>query len=238
MRKWKIGIAVGIILVLLCVSGCSAATVFTESTIGSPDCIVAADYNSLTYCGKRYVPIFLGEADCVAGEELVSECQVENSGFFGKLFFGEKLWAVKGVTDYEMLYLQTDYDACISPYFVLESKQEAYEERLQRAEYDQTYILYIQEDGLGRELLVELDLELLNRAAMGEAAKDTDWASPDRLMEVRCYDADHVFYRLLGELRQKNGRWFWCPCSVFEQDGTLTYGSVHYPVDGDPFPGA
>ena len=37
MSKWKIGIAVGIILVLLCVSSCSAATVFTESIIGSPE---------------------------------------------------------------------------------------------------------------------------------------------------------------------------------------------------------
>ena len=170
-----------------------------EEIIGLPECVIGAEYDCLTYYGQRYVPIFLGEVDCTLGEELVSECQVEGSGFWGKLFFGEKLWAVKGVSDYELVYLQTDYDSCLSPYFVLETEKERYEAMAREAEYDCIYAWYKQEDGLGRELRVEIDQDALDRAAAGEAADDDAWAYPDRYVMVMAYEEEHLFYRLLGE---------------------------------------
>lgn len=113
---------------------------FVDYIIGLPECVIGSEYDYLTYYGDRYVPIFLGEADCTLGEELVSECQVEGSGFWGKLLFGESLWAVEGVPDYEIVWLQTDYDNCVSTYFVLEAKKEHYLQLLAQAEFTQTYI--------------------------------------------------------------------------------------------------
>ena len=208
-----------------------------EEIIGLPECVIGAEYDCLTYYGQRYVPIFLGEVDCTLGEELVSECQVEGSGFWGKLFFGEKLWAVKGVSDYELVYLQTDYDSCQSPYFVLETEKERYEAMAREVEYDCIYAWYKQEDGLGRELRVEIDLDALDRAAAGEEAKDDAWAYPDRYMVVMAYEEDHLFYKLLGELRYKGGACFWFPSRYFEDTGTLTTGLVGYQVDCDPILG-
>ena len=205
-----------------------------EEIIGLPECVIGAEYDCLTYYGQRYVPIFLGEVDCTLGEELVSECQVEGSGFWGKLFFGEKLWAVKGVSDYELVYLQTDYDSCLSPYFVLETEKERYEAMAREAEYDCIYAWYKQEDGLGRELRVEIDQDALDRAAAGEAADDDAWAYPDRRVLVMAYEEEHLFYRLLGELVYKDEHCFWFPSRYFEDTGTLTYGLVGYQVDCDP----
>ena len=155
-----------------------------EEIIGLPECVIGAEYDCLTYYGQRYVPIFLGGVDCTLGEELVSECQVEGSGFWGKLLFGETLWAVKGVSDHEIVYLQTEYDNCLSPYFVLETEKERYEAMAREAEYDCIYAWCEQEDGRGRERRVEIDLDALDRAAAGVEADEDAWAYPDRFMVV------------------------------------------------------
>ncbi len=215
----------------------AGAEKFVKEIIGLPECVIGAEYDCLTYYGQRYVPLDLGEVDCTLGEELVSECQVEGSGFFGKLFFGEKLWAVKGVSDYEVIYLQTDYDECLSPYFVLETEKERYEAMAREAEFDCIYIWYEQEDGLGRELRVEIDLDALDRAAAGETAQEEAWAYPDRRVVVMAYEEEHLFYRLLGELVYKDEHCFWFPSRSFEETGTLTYGLVGYPLDCDPIQG-
>ena len=241
--RWVVtGVSAAVLVLLMMIWGFSAwlynsAEDFLDQIIGLPECVIGAEYDCLTYYGQRYVPIFLGEVDCNLGEELVSECQVEGSGFWGKLFFGEKLWAVKGVSDYELVYLQTDYDSCLSPYFVLKTEKERYEAMAREAEYDCIYAWYKQEDGLGRELRVEIDQDALDRAAAGEAADDDAWAHPDRYMIVMAYEEDHLFYKLLGELRYKGGVCFWFPSRYFEDTGTLTCGLVGYQVDCDPILG-
>lgn len=229
--------AAAVLVLLLAVWLVPRIMAFADQIIGLPECVIGRQYDYLTYYGERYVPIFLGEADCVIGEELVSECQVEDSGFMGKLFFGERLWAVKGVRDYEIVWLETEYDYCISQYFVLETKKAHYEAMLRKAEFSQTYVWYAQEDGLGREFPVMPDFEALDRAAAGEPAREEEWIYPDRRMEVMAYEENHLFYRLLGELLCKDGHYFWIPARDYEQTGTLTYGLVVYPVEGDLLPG-
>ena len=237
-KLWAaIAVAAAVSVMLFCMWIYPRVLGFVDQIIGLPECVIGAEYDCLTYYGQRYVPIFLGEVDCTLGEELVSECQVEGSGFWGKLFFGEKLWAVKGVSDYELVYLQTDYDSCLSPYFVLETEKERYEAMAREAEYDCIYAWCEQEDGLGRELRVEIDLDALDRAAAGEEAEDDAWAYPDRYMVVMAYEEDHLFYKLLGELRYKGGACFWFPSRYFEDTGTLTAGLVGYQVDCDPILG-
>ena len=237
-KLWAaIAVAAAVSVMLFCMWIYPRVLGFVDQIIGLPECVIGAEYDCLTYYGQRYVPIFLGGVDCTLGEELVSECQVEGSGFWGKLFFGEKLWAVKGVSDYELVYLQTDYDSCLSPYFVLETEKERYEAMAREAEYDCIYAWYKQEDGLGRELRVEIDLDALDRAAAGEEAEDDAWAYPDRYVMVMAYEEEHLFYRLLGELVYKDEHCFWFPSRYFEDTGTLTYGLVGYQVDCDPILG-
>lgn len=237
-KLWAaIAVAAAVSVMLFCMWIYPRVLGFVDQIIGLPECVIGAEYDCLTYYGQRYVPIFLGEVDCTLGEELVSECQVEGSGFWGKLLFGERLWAVKGVSDHEIVYLQTEYDNCLSPYFVLETEKERYEAMAREAEYDCIYAWYKQEDGLGRELRVEIDQDALDRAAAGEAADDDAWAYPDRYMVVMAYEEDHLFYKLLGELRYKGGACFWFPSRYFEDTGTLTAGLVGYQVDCDPILG-
>ena len=237
-KLWAaIAVAAAVSVMLFCMWIYPRVLGFVDQIIGLPECIIDAEYDCLTYYGQRYVPIFLGEVDCTLGEELVSECQVEGSGFWGKLLFGETLWAVKGVSDHEIVYLQTEYDNCLSPYFVLETEKERYEAMAREAEYDCIYAWCEQEDGLGRELRVEIDLDALDRAAAGEEAEYDAWAYPDRYMVVMAYEEDHLFYKLLGELRYKGGACFWFPSRYFEDTGTLTAGLVGYQVDCDPILG-
>ena len=237
-KLWAaIAVAAAVSVMLFCMWIYPRVLGLVDQIIGLPECVIGAEYDCLTYYGQRYVPIFLGEVDCTLGEELVSECQVEGSGFWGKLLFGETLWAVKGVSDHEIVYLQTEYDNCLSPYFVLETEKERYEAMAREAEYDCIYAWCKQEDGLGRELRVEIDLDALDRAAAGEEAEDDAWAYPDRYMVVMAYEEDHLFYKLLGELRYKGGACFWFPSRYFEDTGTLTAGLVGYQVDCDPILG-
>ena len=237
-KLWAaIAVAAAVSVMLFCMWIYPRVLGFVDQIIGLPECVIGAEYDCLTYYGQRYVPIFLGEVDCTLGEELVSECQVEGSGFWGKLLFGETLWAVKGVSDHEIVYLQTEYDNCLSPYFVLETEKERYEAMAREAKYDCIYAWCEQEDGLGRELRVEIDLDALDRAAAGEEADEDAWAYPDRYMVVMAYEEDHLFYKLLGELRYKGGTCFWFPSRYFEDTGTLTYGLVGYQVDCDPIQG-
>ena len=237
-KLWAaIAVAAAVSVMLFCMWIYPRVLGFVDQIIGLPECVIGAEYDCLTYYGQRYVPIFLGEVDCTLGEELVSECQVEGSGFWGKLLFGERLWAVKGVSDHEIVYLQTEYDNCLSPYFVLETEKERYEAMAREAKYDCIYAWCKQEDGLGRELRVEIDLDALDRAAAGEEADEDAWAYPDRYMVVMAYEEDHLFYKLLGELRYKGGACFWFPSRYFEDTGTLTAGLVGYQVDCDPILG-
>ena len=237
-KLWAaIAVAAAVSVMLFCMWIYPRVLGFVDQIIGLPECVIGAEYDCLTYYGQRYGPIFLGEGDCTLGEELVAECQGEGSGFWGKLLFGETLWAVKGVSDHEIVYLQTEYDNCLSPYFVLETEKERYEAMAREAEYDCIYAWCEQEDGLGRELRVEIDQDALDRAAAGEAADDDAWAYPDRYMVVMAYEEDHLFYKLLGELRYKGGACFWFPSRYFEETGTLTAGLAGYQVDCDPILG-
>ena len=122
-----------------------SSTGFYWSVVGSPDCVVAADYNSLTYLGKTYLPLPVNGYAAVEGEIMVEECQVEGAGFLGKLFFGETLYEVKNVPNQELVYLQTDYDFCISRYFVLETEYDRYSQLVKDAVFDNYYATYFNE---------------------------------------------------------------------------------------------
>ena len=239
-KKWKLLLAAVAALLLVLTPGllrwCAA---FVETIIGSPLCVVAEDYSSLSYYGETYVPLPLGDLECQIGEELVSEAQVEGAGFWGKLFFGESLYAVVGAEGYELVWLETDYDCCISQWFVLESKYDAYAARAAQAELDQLYGSYRQEDGNSREFSLDPSvLDALKQAEAAAPAEEAQWACPDWNMIICQYDESHLFCRVLGVLSGKDGSYFWSPQRYYELTGSTTHGLEHFPVEGELFPEA
>lgn len=222
--------------VLLCVILYPAATEFTESIIGSPDCIIAADYGSLTYKGQRYVPLPMEGAESgFRAHVLVEEAQVEGAGFWGKLFFGEKLFKVGVGIDVDIVYLQSDYDALVSPYFVLESKYDIYAEKLKHAEYE-VYcgVIWQEDDTCAIFELEEQDMELLAAAEQGDPVELGSWGEADWNIAVCAYESERIFNRMCGEVICAGDSYYWSPCEYSETTGTVLCWR-YYQIDGELF---
>lgn len=199
-----------VVAVLLCVRCWPRAVGFYNSIVGSDACVIASDYSSLTYYGEKYLPLPTSGYECAVGEQIVAEAQVEGSGFFGKLLFEETLYEVKNVRDYELVYLQTEYDSIISNCYVLEAAYEKYMNILENGTYDQFYAVLWQDDMYGREFAVE------NPAAAALAAAETaekgDLPTGDASSrDIRAYEENHIFYRWAGMVIQKPQGYYWSP---------------------------
>lgn len=204
------------------------------SVVGSTDCVVAQDYRSLTYLGQVYVPLPMNGYSGALGERMVDECRVEGTGFFGKLLFGDMLYEVKYVPNNEIVYLQTDYDLCISEYFVLESEYEYYTQMLQEADFSQYFFSQYAESGYRweRELSPVLAdaIENLQYPAVSE--------EPDisYRLDVLLYDESHIFFYQPGTLLQTSDGYYWSPAEFpshgygMHQDCTWT--EQYYPLMG------
>ena len=179
------------------------------SVVGSWDCVVAQDYCSLTYLGDTYVPLPMNGYSGSLGERMVDECRVEGTGFLGKLLFGDMLYEVKNVPNNEIVYLQTDYDHCISEYFVLESEYEYYTQMLQEADFSQYFFSQYAESGYRweRELSPAIvdAIENLQYPAVSE--------EPDisYRLDVLLYDESHIFFYQPGTLFQTSDGYYWSP---------------------------
>lgn len=188
---------------------------FIEYVYGSDKCVIGEDYESLTYYGQRYVPFPMGEYTCVTGACIIAEAQVENAPFIGKLFFGEMLYEVKGVTDHSLVYLQTEQDRLTSRCFVLESEYDRYRELLHNGAFIYGYSLALQPDGYEKELEMEPELVEAIRtceASVNPEKRDVRGSIPK--MEVRIYEQTHTFCLWAGEFRLFEDGYYWGPNSV------------------------
>ncbi len=119
-----------IIPVLISVTALVSAAVssFLTSIKGCADCVIGYNYSYMILFGERYVPIKIKPtAELERGHMLVSEAQVQTQPVLIKLFFGDRIYAVKDIPNNEIVYMVTDYDYIDSPYYCLESKLEEYE---------------------------------------------------------------------------------------------------------------
>ena len=208
-----------------------SSTGFYWSVVGSPDCVVAADYNSLTYLGKTYIPLPVNGYAAVEGEIMVEECQVEGAGFLGKLFFGETLYEVKNVPNQELVYLQTDYDFCISRYFVLETEYDRYSQLVKNTEFDNYYATYSNESSYywDRPIGTELAAAICDAAA----GEPTEEAVSGRGVMVYCFDETHCFYYYAGCLIQTQNGYYWEPVKhSYSVSPGWNYTDQYYPVIG------
>lgn len=208
-----------------------SSTGFYWSIVGSPDCVIAADYKSLKYLGKTYIPLPVNGYAAVEGEIMVEECQVEGAGFLGKLLFGETLYEVKNVPNQELVYLQTDYDFCISRYFVLETEYDRYSQLMKEAVFENYYATYFNESSYywDRPIGTELAAAICDAAA-GVAIEES--VSGNGVM-VYCFDENHCFYYYAGCLIDTENGYYWEPVShCYDVSPGWIYTDQYYPITG------
>lgn len=193
-----------------------------RSVMGSERCVIAEDYKSLTFCGNQYIPLPMNGYECSVGSCVVAEARVTGNSFFAKLLFGDSLYEVKGVADYEIVYLQTEYDNIISNYYVLASKYAEFYAMLINGDYSHYYAEFYCED----QCLVQLPLNAAMVGALDTAVgSPTDYhrGSVDKWAEILLYEENHIFYRLAGELVFEEQAYYWCP-SVYSAERNGCYG--------------
>lgn len=211
-----------------------SAVDFYWSIVGSEDCIVAADYKSLTYLGKTYVPIPLNGYEGEFTERMVDECQVEGAGFLGKLFFGESLYEVENIPNNELVYLQTDYDDCISRYFVLETEYDRYTSLLNQLEVDTYYACSYNESWYRSEW--QLSEALCAQLRIPDGDPVSQLPEKERGVVVRAYDELHTFYYEGGHLYRTADGYYWCPAEFpshgYGMHPGCTWTERFYPIHG------
>ena len=228
-RQSRIMMALGVVLALVVLVRVSVETYyrlpgFVQSVVGSKNCVIAADYESLTYYGQTYLPLPMHGYECAAGEVLVEECQVEGYGFWDKLLFGERLYEVRGVPNQEIVYLQTENDGHTSDYFVLESEYEKYEQILHSGTYD---CYHASNWGVK-----EFSLEAKVWQMIAEAGDEIDFVSEDAEggFFVRAYEENHIFYRTEGEILKYAGGFCWTPYVYDAEYDSYMMSHAYYSV--------
>lgn len=200
------------------------------SVVGSEDCVVAHDYMSLTYMGKTYLPLHLNGYEAVLGEKMVKECQVEGTGFLGKLFFGESLYELKNVPNQELVYLQTDYDHCISEYFVLDTEYDRYAQMVQDADLRYYYAVF------DNESLYSWDYPLSEEMSAWLNAPDSKpiTSKPEHtgIVGISVFDEDHIFYKQAGWIYRMSDGYYWAPeeNAFYDNDEFFEGTDVYFPV--------
>lgn len=206
---------------------------FYHSVVGSPECVIATDYSSLTYLGRRYIPLPMHGYECQTGECMVSECQVENLPFAVKLLYGDMLYEVKNVPCNEIVYLQTEYDGGISKYYVLETEYESYYRMLVNGDFAGFYSVRTNENGYETE--TQMDPALVQRfqkIAETEGAADVEHSVNLGSVDILAYEENRIFYRWEGTLYRRTSGYYWSPCHYYEGYGGYYMTDDFYQVHG------
>ena len=237
-RKLNVGKILLIAFILLCLF-VRAFPLFVElyySIVGSPDCVIAADYESLTLWGEEYVPLPLNGYECVMGHVVVDEAQVEDAGFLGKLFFGESVYTVMNAPDYELIFLSTEYDFLGSNVFVLKTKYNEYVRYLEECRFDRYYFSCGDSNWYWKE-------HEMNREIYDVLVSAENQVSQKVYQQGRCisgsayvYDENRLFRQLLGEVELIDDRCYWRPSEYRTDYGgfpqyVVDYGrELFYPI--------
>ena len=243
-KKYKRNIvAVSVIsFVLILVLIISNVFIAKKYLIGSDNCVLAKDYSYITYYNEKYVPLNTGYLsknnpspegafDCELSEKSVWEVKLEGSGIISKLFFGESLYAVKGVKDDEIVYLDTDYDNLSTQYYVKENKLEYYNELLQNTKPSEYYAQIEQLDLNIKNVALNSDIvKAINEAEKGEldtcVTTSTNRSNGEEFIPVIAFDKEHIFYQFQGELLYKNKKYYW-----YGYSGLPDYSANPYLID-------
>lgn len=180
--------------------------------IGSDNCVIASDYGSITYYGQKYIPLPMNGLECRIGDCMVQEAQVEGSGFLGKLLFGESLYEVKNVPNYEIVYLQTGYDYGVSEYYVLESEYDRYLNMINESVFDCFYVSASDSQDYVREVSITSSL-----AESICLASDSCQEIDGNCISLYAYEGKHIFYRWEGDIYRSGDNFYWSPSEYQER---------------------
>lgn len=239
--KKKIIVIISVFLsIIILLSGMLIATqvyYHAEYLIGSDNCIVANDYSYIMYYDQKYIPLETGYVansipstdgafNCELGEKTVYEVKVEGKSFFDKMFFGECLYSVKGISDDDLIYLYTDYDLLTTQYYVKEDKHEYFSEILANAKATEYYAQIEQKDLNYKNVpLTETALEAILKAEESLPDSSTD-STGEVWIPVLAYEENHIFYKSQGEILYKQDKYYWYP-----YQGLPDYSSHPYPIN-------
>lgn len=209
---WIAVIAAAVLLLCSCfgVYTYFALREYAEEIVGLEGCVLAADYSRLTYFGEVYLPLSMEDCSWAAGDELISEVQVEGMGFWDKIFFGESLYEVRGNPNYEMVYLETDLDDPPSNFYVKENKFDEYAQKLEHAVFSVPVAFLCQEDWNGRN--IEMDPEVMEAIGEAEQTKPVDLGYREcDSFDMMIYDQERLFCRIGGSFLMCEGVCYWAP---------------------------
>ena len=202
--------------------------------MGDPNCVVAADYSSLTFFGEKYVPLITDGLECEWNECIFEEVQVENATLFSKLFFGESLHAIRNVPNHEVVYLLTDMDVLDSQYFVRESELEKYERLLAQSQFDQYYVSTWLEGGYCLDVPFSDQLGEALRSFERMEQVETNDLEYARWLDIRAYEKEMIFYLPMGHVEMTKEMDLWVPDEYTEREDAypVYYSSNrYYPID-------
>lgn len=206
-------IVLAVILTIAIMFSVLSFSLIYQEVMGSAICVIANDYSYMTLLGERYVPLALGDAECVLAECVINEAQVEDAPFIGKLLFGESVYSVKQCAINDIVYLQTEFDRITSNYYCLESKVEEYKKLLQESSYDQLTAEIITKDWNMYDLKLNDALTQMIINANYEISDDVgcDWSrgEGDESILVHSSQKNGPFRRAEGELIRKQGEYYW-----------------------------
>ena len=222
--KKRLGVWIAVIStasILLLALVCLSAAALYKGVTGSADCVIAEDYSYITVFGNKYVPFDIKENTCAPGTVLISEAQVENAGFFAKLFFSDKIQLVKGCDQSDFLYLNSEYEGP-SEYYCLESSVDKYI-ALMNEPKEQYAAEIITKDWDSYDLI--LDEEIVS-AVLSLTDQDRNRSVNCEYRRINGEDAIAVyakqsagpFRHAVGELLYKNGGYYWFDYSDLPAD--------------------
>lgn len=218
-KKWLSTVAIVLVISLVVVMlfstvAVGGAVALTYNTLkGSSDCVIASDYSYLTLYDERYVPLIMCNSYCRSDTLLIDEAQVQNMPVIIKLFFGDRVYTVKGCENNDIVYLQTDQDGLQTPYYCKESKLATYMAVAKNTPYDRLTAEIITEDWSYVYLMLsdELTQMLISGKKELSPTENAEWSRGrgDECINIILFQNEGPFCRDKGELLRKNGEYYW-----------------------------
>lgn len=199
------------IVAAIAIAVCNRFPYFYQDVMGSPNCVIAADYSYMTLFGERYVPLILDGIDCTPSELLIHEAQLEGENFIGKLMFGDMIYSVRGCENNDIIYLETDAGPLETLYYCKESKVNIYKTLAEQPGYD-LYTAHIETkdysywdltlSGTLSQMLEEKEYTISNTVNCG-----VEYESKHIVIQAK--KRSSPFLQIEGEIIFKDGQYYW-----------------------------
>ena len=186
---------------------------FYQDVMGSPNCVIAADYSHMTLFGEQYVPLVLdGGTDCISSELLIHEAQVEGETFFGKLLFGDMIYSVRNCKNNDIIFLQSDSGPLQSELYCKASKLQSLQEAAANGSYHIVTAVIPTDNGYWDLTLNDTLSEMIMNAQyiLSEDVNcDYSFSNGDKWIDIHLAQPNTPFIKREGMLLNKNGQYYW-----------------------------